>query len=376
MRRTSRFDCLSALHMGEPHNARGTWATVAIAGAGALSAGSGLLQGGASRTGQNEARDLYGQNANQGVLNLGQLLYGPGFGTNYSYGLSGGMGGQAGGAAGGGSPLGAGGPGSNWQVGPNGQPIAGANWGGMDKYTVRSMFPTDAQGNRSYSGGSLLGQLSGIANQAQGANAQTLAGYGADTSRLSGLAQGAEGMARQWGQGQGDMIRGDFGRQLKSTNQQTQAGLAAAGFGNSTIGANQMSQNATANSREQSRALQELGNQQIQQQEGARTQRLNVEGARASGQTGLQQSITGQNAALQRAPLDVMLQAQMSSIMNPWLNQNATSYTGANSGAANALGSVGNALGGYGGFQLGQDSQKSLLQQLGQYGRMGPFQQT
>lgn len=354
MSRKARFKSLGVVHMGEPQNCRHTWAAVAIGGGAALSAGAGAMSSSGSRSAANESKDLYGNNANQGVLNLGHLLYGNGFGTNYQWGQ---YGGSWGGGAGGGN-IGTSGPST-------------LNHGGMDKWTIHSDFPRDAQGNITYSGGSLLGQLQGISGQAQGRNAATQAGYNTDTGRLSGLAQGAEGMARQWGQGQGDMIRGDFGRQLASTNRQTQASLSASGFGNSTLGANQMSQNATANSREQSRALQELANQQIQQQEAARTQRLNVEGARASGRTGLEQSITGQNAALQRAPLDVQLQAQMSSIMNPWLNQNASSYTAANNGGANALGSLGNAAGSFGGYQLGQQNQQSLLGQLGEMYRYG-----
>lgn len=331
-----------------------------MAAAGGLSALSGAASASAGRTAANEARDLNLNQANQNQLNLGQLMYGPGYGTNYQYMLSGGAAGGAGGYGGGytGSQFGGGGnQGAPWSGG-------GQNAGGMDKWTIRSVYPRDANGNITYSGGSLLGQVAGIGQEAMGRNAATLSGYNTDTARLGNLALGAEGMAGQWGRGQRDMIGGDFARDLNNANSMSRASLSAAGLGNSTIGASQMRANTTQNSRERQRAMQNLADQQIDRQLGARTQRLSVEGGRASGRTGLEQSITGQNAAYQRAPLDLMLQTQMSNIMNPGLGANSTAYTSGQSGWGNALGSLGAGLGTYGGYQLGQQNQTAGIQQL------------
>lgn len=324
---------------------------------GGLSALGGFASASANRTAANEARDLQQHSANQNMLNLGQLVYGPQFGTNYSYANFGGPGGSGGGSGGYGN------------VGVAG----GTNLGGTDKWTIHANYPRDANGNISYSNGSLLGQLSSLADYGANQNAATLSGYNADTARLGGLAQGAEEMARRWGVGRAGIINDDFDRALKNANTQSLASLSSAGFGNSTLGANQIGSNSAQNGRERQRALQDLSESQIDRQLGARTQRLNVEGGRASGRTSLEQNITGQNIGLRRAPIDTALQVQMSPIMNPGANGSLSGYVPTQSGWGNALQSLGAGLSAYGGFNLGQqgglgNNQLASLQEYLRYG--------
>ncbi len=220
--------------------------------------------------------------------------------------------------------------------------------------------------------------MSGLADYGQSQNAATLAGYNADTNQLGGLAQGAEGMARSWGAGRAGVINSDMDKALRNANTQSLSSLSSAGFGNSTLGANQIGSNSAQNSQERQRALQDLSEAQIDRQLGARTQRLNVEGGRDSGRTALEQNITGQNIGLRRAPLDTALQIQMSPIMNPGANGSLGGYTPTQSGWGNALQSLGAGAASLGGYNLGQQgglgtgngSQMANLQEYLRYGGM------
>lgn len=288
-------------------------AIMAGIGAGAMAGGS-FLQGQSANRAGRQARDWMGARTDEGYQRLLNLLYGPNAGA------------QA--------------------------------------------FSRPGQAAPTAAPGSLLGRLSGLADFGYGQGQDITRGYDAASGRLSGLAQGAEGMARSWGAGRGAIIRDDFSRSLSDANRRGDAALAAGGFNSPTVRAGQYAGNAAAIGREEQRALQDLSESQIDRQLGARTQRLNVEGGRESGRTGLMMNLLNQNLGLRRAPIDVELGAAQSSIANPWLGQNATSYFPGQSGLGGGLNMIGGGAAGYGAYQLGQQQQENLLSRL--LGRMQP----
>lgn len=235
-------------------------------------------------------------------------------------------------------------------------------------YGPQSMHPGDfskpGMGAPTPTGGSLLGRLSGLASWGQGQGNQIAGRYAADTGRLAALAGGAEDMAGRWGAGREKIIREDAGRQLTDMNDQSRAVLNSTGFGNSTAVTDRLAGNARQVGQQRDRSLQDLSESQIDRQLGARSQRLNVEGGRASGETGLLMNLLGQNIGLRQAPINVELGAAQSSIANPWLGQNTSSYFPGASGAGSALSNLGGGLASYGSFQAGQQNQQQLLQQL------------
>ncbi len=209
---------------------------------------------------------------------------------------------------------------------------------------------------------SILGSLAGISNYGEAEGNRIRGDYGRDSARLGALATEAEGMARNWGQGRGQIIRQDSADDLRNRNDVSRAALAASGFGNSTAVGNQLGANAESVGRNRDRALQDLSEAQIDRQLGTRTQRLSVEGGRASGRTGLDLSVLNSNLGLRRAPIDTELQAGMSSIANPWLSRPEPTYA-AGGGAGAGLQALGSGLTAFGSYKLGQQDLQSLLNQ-------------
>lgn len=183
----------------------------------------------------------------------------------------------------------------------------------------------------------------------------------AGTNRLEGLGAGAEGMARQWGVGREKIIRDDAARSLKDANAMSDAALVAGGFNSPTMRAGNYAGNASENERIKQRALQDLSESQIDRQLGARQNRTStlasrlgmsdqIAAGRSSDRTGLLAQFLNQRTALESAPLQTELQAGMSSIMNPWLGNNMSSYNPGQSALGSALRTFGNIGTGLGGF--------------------------
>lgn len=242
-------------------------------------------------------------------------------------------------------------------------------------------------------GGPLLGQLRGLADQAQQGGQQNLnnamAGFGALNQRgdarlqnvaglynygqqqLGNFYSGAEGSARQFGRGREQIIRSDSADRLKGLNQQTDASLA--GLGVNSLGANQKAQNTASIGREQDRALTDLNDAQTQLLMRAQMGRAGAQGqllgqgisaqdeimgqnlARQYNQQGVVNAMRGQNLernlSYQGAPVQTQLGLMQSSIFNPYL-QNPQQYIPTANPWAAAGGSASNTLGMLGGYGM------------------------
>lgn len=210
--------------------------------------------------------------------------------------------------------------------------------------------------------GSILGRLRGLGDYGESRGREIVADYNADTGRLTNLAAGAEGMADQWGRGRDKIIRQDSADSLRDMNDASRAALAASGFGASTAVADRLASNAESVGRNQQRALQDLGEAQIDRRLGARTQRLNVEGGRASGRTGLQTGLLSQSIGLREAPIRAEMSAVESPIMNPWLHYAGAYQPAGASGLGSALSNIGGLATSYGGYLLGQQDLERMRQ--------------
>jgi hypothetical protein len=229
---------------------------------------------------------------------------------------------------------------------------------------------------------SILGRMYGLADYMKSQGAGILQGYNNDTARLANMAAQQQGLARQFGQGEKDTINQLFDRQLTASNRQGDAALAAGGFNSPTVRASQYSGNSAQNSLARSQALEGAARDAIDRQLAAGTQGLQIAGSRASGGTGLRQSLLSQYLGLANQPLQSEQQLLQSDVMNPWLS-NKQPYSQNQSGLSSALNTAGSGLGAWGSYQLGQQGQASLMNQFGanlpyylgqQYGPPSPIQ--
>ncbi len=212
----------------------------------------------------------------------------------------------------------------------------------------------------------------------------TTSQYRKTANDIYGKAQGLEGLTRDWGADQSRFINEDAQRALGASNAQTQAKLAAAGLGNSTLVGNQMSRNATEMNRNVQRAQQDLANSRIDRQSAARTTALglyndnmgklndvtarfsgsNIDRAysRAAQRLAMEQDNTNRDLQLAQIPLSLRGNLATSSIMNPGLNLNTASFIPQATGAGMTGSALGSTLAGIGGTTYGawlQDYLKS-----------------
>lgn len=285
----------------------------------------------------------------------------------------------------------------NWGTGQGMQRLLNALYGSGSVYQdqLSSVTGSPQSGYQigarpTYGSDGILGKMQGVANQFQQGSQGIMQGYNNDTANLMGdykaqtqqldtLGAGAEAMAKQWGAGQANTIKTDAAQSLKNANRMGDAALNQGGFNSPTYRANQYGANAAQNQLATNKSLQDLANQQISQQEGARTNRINtldgrygnqtaLQANRDQGSTSLQTGFLGTQSQLNAAPLQTELQAMQSNIMNPYLGTNTSAYFPQSSALGSALQSAGSAAGGLAGYQYGQSQQgqqnQSLLQQL------------
>jgi len=315
----------------------------ALIGAGA-SAGGSYLSGQQSGRDARRARDYYGNRTGEGYQRLLNLLYG-----------------------------------SN---APSGENTVG-QWV-TDPTTGQRTFTPAAMPNSAPNG--LLARLGGIGTDYQAGADKIMGGFNQDTqnlmrqyqagtNRLDALGQGNEGMARQWGVGREKVIRQDAADSLKSMNRAGDAALNAGGFNSPTIRANQYAGNQTQTNKEMQRALQDLGEGQIDRQMQARTSRIGT----LAGQLGQQNTFAANRSlagtelgtgflnaktAYQAVPLQTEAQMLTGSIANPWLGQNTSQYYPGQSALGQALQTGGNALAGFSSYKMGENNSQSNNQQL------------
>ena len=188
--------------------------------------------------------------------------------------------------------------------------------------------------------------------------------YAQQGGQLNGLAAGAEALAGSTGIGRDRIIRRDSAQQQNAMNQQSRAGLAAAGFGNSTAVGSAMRGNAQAVGQQRERALQENTDSRLGAQLGARSQRLQVGQNILSGQAdamhqagqaqigreyqraGDRQTLENQNLTrdigLRQDPINLQYQTLTGAELNPY-SQYRTQVN-PNMGSSNALATLGAGL--------------------------------
>lgn len=243
---------------------------------------------------------------------------------------------------------------------------------------LRGLGDRASQGNRwlldQYNQGTdkIMAQNSGLANQMGQL-------FGRNTQQLSGIATGAENIAKQYGQGALDIADQDFNRSGKNIADQTMAMLRASGMASTTAGAGALSRAMAQNEQERARAKtgiqmgttdrvlgargQRLGvmGQQYGQQQGIMNQiggqGVNLLANRLAGQAQLERTNQGVNLNMAQLPINTILGVQQGSVMNPWIGQNTAQYYPGNAttGLGNAFGGMGNALAGFGAYQYGQN---------------------
>ena len=414
-----------------------TWGPLAMMAGGGLLSGLGSMMGGASqgRAGR-QARDYYGARTQEGMNRLGMLYYGPGNFTDYLAGTNVDYGGNfwpkalEGAMASGVKPDGM--SDQEWQ---RIQSLKG-DWDRMNSFVqgqggplidqLRGLGTTAQTGGNSILSGydqatkALMDQAGGIQSQARQMyqrNTGTLSGLGQQGwGNAMALSQGAENMAANYGQGARDVINSDFDKNQRNIADVMMAQLRSSGLASSTAGSGALSRALTQNEAERARANNDLSmgiadrvlaargqtvgvqqnatnsmlgtlGQQFRQEQAAMPDlagsQLSLLAQRYGGQTGLQQNNLAQQLQYQMLPIQATMGVEQSSVMNPWLGQNTSSYYPGNTGAGQAVGGFGNALASFGGYQYGQNNQLRLLQQLQQsggnnpwasYGAYGPWQ--
>jgi hypothetical protein len=263
-------------------------------------------------------------------------------------------------------------------------------------------FDTDTQnlGQFSAQTGNNLGNFMGqsrddlLRGYDQG-SANILGDYDRGAANITRGAQGAELMARDWGRGNADRIRRESIRDLDAANRQTTRGLNSRGLGNSTVLNQAQASNRQRVLEQRNNAMQDNNNQQIDRQLGTRSQTLGLQQGLHNQRAGMQQGLHNQRAGFQygsnnaiadamrqlgesqigreyqrssdrmglenanltrdigmrQDPINLMYQTLQSGIMNPYGYQNQPVPAASASGAA--LNTAGNMLGAAGGYMLG-----------------------
>ncbi len=367
---------------------------------GSLLSGLGGLMGGIGRgRAGRQARDWYNSQTSSGMNRLGMLMYGPDAWINYLGGTYEHQG-------------------QLWPAALEGKladmtkpaDMTDEQWAAeQDRLGKLADQWRAMQGFVNAQGGPIIGQLRGLRDTArqgshyilnqydQGTNrllgasgqlaSQMSQLFGRNTQQLSGLATGAENMAKQYGQGMLDIADQDFNRSAKSIGDQTMAMLRASGLASSTAGAGALSRALAQNEQERARAKTNIQAATTDRVLGARSQRLGMLGQQFGQQQGIMNQIGGSEVSmlanrlagrtglmrqnqqldlnLAQLPINTMLGVTQGSVMNPWLGQNTSQYYPGNAamGLSSAFGSIGNAMSGFGGYMYGQDMANQRFQQ-------------
>lgn len=216
-------------------------------------------------------------------------------------------------------------------------------------------------------GGPILDQQRQLANSVSQRQTGNLGYFDQDTNRLSALANqmggqnsqasmlaaGTERMAGSTGIGRDRIIRQDATRDQRNMDATARAQLAASGFGNSTAVGNATRANAQSVGENRDRALQASTDARLGAQMNARNTRVNLANQQGQQQIGREYQRSGDRMTLENQnltreiglrqdPISTSLQTQSGAIFNPFLGYNAP--VAANTGSANALGSIGGSL--------------------------------
>jgi hypothetical protein len=177
-------------------------------------------------------------------------------------------------------------------------------------------------------------------------------GFNQDASRISGLAAGAEGMARGYGAGAEALIDQESARGLKAANAQAQARLNASGLGNSTFVGNQLANNQLNSTRMANQQKLAARQQTLDRSLGARDNRVNTERALAAARMGIGTGRASLFSEGRNRNAQFQAGALSSSVVNPWLGQGTSQFYPGVSGTGSGLATLGTSLAGLGGSGL------------------------
>ena len=209
----------------------------------------------------------------------------------------------------------------------------------------------------------LFGQNQNTLRRTMNLYGQAQRGFENDAGRISGMAAGAEGIARGYGTGANAIIDAQTARGLMAANALTQARLNASGLGGSTFSANQQANNTLNANLGAAQQKNEVRRQTTDRVLGARQDRVGTERALSSARTGL---ATGRAALFdtsRRANTEFQNRALQSPIMNPWLGQSTSQYYPGSSPGGSLFATLGTGLAGLAGSGLfSGSSQPSYLE--------------
>ncbi len=222
----------------------------------------------------------------------------------------------------------------------------------------------------------LYGGLAGNLNARMKAGSDaTLASYDRGAAGVTTNAQKGLAELSGFGRDREAIIRRDAGKLRDELDAQTRSQLAAAGFGGTTIAANQTASNArqaaeveqnqladlgeftTLQKVDQRNRLSDLGERLFTNRAGlqaglfqsaiGQAERLGTQGAQtaaglASQRAGYDFAAIDRQAQLSQLPLAAALGVQTSAVANPWLGQNTSAFYPGVSGVGTAASSIGN----------------------------------
>ncbi len=146
-------------------------------------------------------------------------------------------------------------------------------------------------------------QLQDIADQFIGSGDKYLNQYTNQTNSLQQAGQGLSGGLANYGAGRARSITQDSADSLRSANAQTMARANATGLGSSTFALNALAGNARMNERDKQKALQNLGDSQIDRRTAQGNTNIGTLANRYAGQTSLWGSLQDRNLNLRLAPI-------------------------------------------------------------------------
>lgn len=259
------------------------------------------------------------------------------------------------------------------QQGLLGSGFFGSGYGGMPYYQtiygqgLASGNPNDPRlgqglaGINSFvqsQGGPIQDQFRRLAESVSQRQSGNLGYYDQDTARLGGMSQGllneydrgaaniygnalgAEGMARDWGRNNANIINRQSAADLEGANRQSNRDLNSRGLGNSTVLSQARAGNQARTSQQRNDALQGNYNSQIDRLLGARAQTLGVQTnlhntraglaqnqmgrdyQRAEGRMNLENANLTRDIGLRQDPIQLAYQTLSGNVFNPYSQQN------------------------------------------------------
>lgn len=182
---------------------------------------------------------------------------------------------------------------------------------------------------------------------------QVIAPYKRDAYEQRGLAEGAEGIAAEYGRGAEALIDEDASRALTGANRMSSSALTARGLGGSSIVGNQIAGNTRDINREATRQKIDVRKENTDRRLNARSQRIGVLDQTGRGLATLRESMNNNRLGLDQQSTLFRANTLLGPIFNPYSASTNIPIAGASPGAS-ALGSLGTSLSGFGGFMAGR----------------------